>query len=401
MSKSVLLLTNHGNEPYLLGISVALKSGAEFICVPHYYHGRKNEPDQKRIIQEEFKEDHQKIFLSQKLGDILSHLLRSVNDNLGYPQYVEKIYKNRNGEFGINHVFSKLEKCIAKGLCTSSISPESTKKTFRYNDFEFALNIGLPIDSPINPTYYIFTALMSQVYRTPLDKFSENILYKFSNLADYWEEIEAKFTKSFIPRLHALSHSSISYPNTVQTPPLADYIQPSLNKSEILKGDSVLIIPSATGNDNSKIENLLLTSKSKLHWVSYSPKVKHVKRVKTSVFADKSLMAVISRGGWGTVWKCLIHTKPMGLFSTSFLDDPEIAHTIKTLLSFNIGFLIEPLLESNIFPNKLELIKYQKNILKIQNYKNSDFVWNGIDYKKDGIGFIGAQLNTEGKTFST
>ncbi|HEX7556739.1 MAG TPA: hypothetical protein VF338_08960, partial [Leptolinea sp.] len=377
MTCTVLLLPNHGNEPYLLGISIALKIGVDFILVPHYYNNYFGEPDQQHIIKNEFPGDCHKIYLSQTLGKLLKPIIRSSHDNRSYPQYVKDVFEDRKGLLGIDHVSQLLKEKLNNGIKAFSVANQKEERIFYLTDIDFEFNIGLPIVSPIDPSIYVFTSLMSEVYRNPLSSDVKHELVDFAYLAAYWEEIEEGFEKIFIPKINALSHLSTTFPKVIYTPPLAKIINP---KGEQLSKESILLIPSGTGQDKIEIDQLVHISIHGYELVSYSKKVRHVKKVTTSVFADDKLMAVISRGGWGTIWKCLVHNKPMGYFSTVFQEDPEIAHTLKTLTTLDIGFLVDPLNEQTHFPSRERIDELNQNISKI------------IGNEKNGIDFISNQI---------
>jgi len=394
MKRRALLLTSHGNEPYLLGVSIALKSGADAICVPHYYHGHNHEPDQVKILREEFPQDLDKIFLSNALGKILKPLLRDFRDYCSYSDYVERFFGGQdiyNKE--IAKIEERLKNLLRNGIDAISLSYENTSTRFYDLDFALALNVGLPIKSFIYPTFFAFTGRMSDIHRIPLPHDGENLTSIFAPLANYWQELEDSFSRIYIPKINALSHTKPTSRSsvTIYTPPLSRPMDPT---KKPLISDSFLVVPSGTGLDKEALAQIITLIKKDYQIVSYSNNVQGVKRTSPNVFTDSRLLAVISRGGWGTTWKCLIHGKPLGFLDTKYSEDPEIAHSIFTLRTLDIGFPLNPSSRPDIVPPRERLIQQHENIQKLLLESAGDFTINGQDFSRNGIDYVANNIKS-------
>jgi hypothetical protein len=386
MDNTALLLTNHGNEPYLLGVGIALACGMDHICVPYYYQGNHGASNQARILSETFPSDLHRIYLSKSLGRTLKPLLRGAQDKRPFPVYVEDLFlKNRKSTRGITNIEDTLQGLLVKGIDATSLANENHRYTFTSSNINMALNIGLPIKSPVSKTFFIFTALMSLLYSTPVSEDDLDQIRLLQPLAEYWAEIEGQMIETFIPKINALSHLHADPKGVTYTPPLAKLVVPA---DPLLKRTSVLIILSGTGYDRDKLCQVGLSIQKEYQVVSLSRRVHYAKIMPPTVFADPKLVSVISRGGWGTTWKCLIHSKPIGYIQTPFEQDPEIAHSIRTLDSLHLGFNMDLSTKSAGLPNQFDLAAISQNIERTIGHDSREFLIGNRDYSRDGIGFV-------------
>ena len=390
MANDCLLLTNHGNEPYLLGIRIALACGFNKICVPLYYLGKSGESNQKKIITEEFPDDLNRIFLSKPLGDLLRPLIRGSENNLSYPDYVTRFYSSKNISASpcIQEIEHLLKSLLITGIPGQSINNQELV-LFSTNNIQSILNIGLPIDSFTLPTFYIFTALMSAVYKYSDIPNNQKEVGKFSALADYWETLEQKFAAIYVPKINALSHLSHFSEKITYCPPLTKIVNQEVN---LLSKESVLFSPSATGVDKKGLRKVRNFVSSFYQPVSYSPLLKSFQHVTPDVFLDNKLLAVISRGGWGTTWKCLVYSKPIGFLRTEFVEDPEIAHSIETISKLNIGFPISESIVNKAFPSHLELANFKQNIKHLIDLDKDEFIYLNGNYARNGIDLVAKKI---------
>ena len=133
MTAASLLLPSHGHAPYLLGVNL-LRNLDVNICVPHYYG-----ETQRRILGSEFPNGEDKIFLSESLGTLLKPLLRDRSYSPKFGTYASNVSRN------IKTISDLLKNCYLDGI--DAVSLKGAKK--RFTEFDFALNTGLPVFSPI------------------------------------------------------------------------------------------------------------------------------------------------------------------------------------------------------------------------------------------------------------
>jgi hypothetical protein len=223
---------------------------------------------------------------------------------------------------------------------------DSRSRIFSGSDFSFVLNITLPIRTRIRPVISLFTGVMSKVYGTAAEEHPSADDLRFIEetrpYAELWEEVEDQFDLAFIPRIHTLSHSGKTLPGVLLTPPLA---VPEPEPADPMDRQSVLILPSGTRTDISRLRKMAETVPAdRFDLVTLNGIRKETdfpapqfKRVKPDIYGDSMLTGVISRGGWGTMWQCMVNLKPIGVVTSTLRDDPEMAHTIATLRATGLG----------------------------------------------------------------
>lgn len=330
--ENVLIFPYHGHEPYLLGTKLALQLGCNRICMPDYY-----EDVQRRILEKEFSGEKDKIFLVPDLGKLIKPLLRDRNDPRNYLEYAADLSTSSHPR-SVEQVSKNAQKLIEKGFRATSLSGET--KIFTGSHFPIILNLGLPLISFHKYTYYIFTGRMSDIYLLAPKESDQQFLSLFRPLGELWQVIEESFRAMFIPLFNALSHAVKEDKDVIYTPPLGSSFDKS---SHVLKDESVLFVTSGSGVDIEKLHLLSKTIPADIQKValSHAPRELGItKKVPSTIYSDEKLCAVFSRGGWGTIWKCLINIKPMGVLETTFVEDPEIAHSIKTIEEYGVGRII-------------------------------------------------------------
>lgn len=378
MRPAALLLTNHGNEPYFLGTQIALECGAERICLPWYYFGGR-QPDQLRLMAEEFAGAQAKIFLSRSLGALFRPLLRDQRDGTTFAQYVARLFAPTGNEPGLLwQIEKKFAALLKSGFEAEALSGE--KAVFYGHDFGMALNIGLPLRAFVEPLFYVFTARMSRLYREPVCAEDQPWLPALEPLAQYWQQLEAEFAASFVPQIHALTHLHAVEPGVLHTPPLARKAAPTHD----LEKEAVLVVASGTRQDFNQLRALLARVPERYQRLAFSDLFAGVQVVSQAVFADPRLAAVLSRGGWGTTWRCLLHGKPVVFVHTTLKTDPEIAHSIATLRATGIGLGVDA---RSPFPTAEQLAHCEEQIGKIA--AASPFG----EFATDGIAFVARSIS--------
>lgn len=385
----ILALTSHGNAPYLMAVALAERLGAQAIILPDYYGA-----SQRQILLENCAQFASRIFLSADLGALFRPLLLDAQPGRSYRDLASNATDPQSPD-NADQIEAGLARWLEKGIPAVALDG-SQARTFRGEDFTFVLNITLPIRTPIRPVVSLFTGKMSQVYGTPAEQRpSPEVLCFIAETRPYaglWERVEDQFDLAFIPRLHVLSHAQKEVPGVNLTPPLA------LPKPELLhrlSKPAVLFQPSGTRTDILRLRKIAATMPDD----SYSALTlnglrretdlpeSQFSRVTAGVYGDPLLAGVIFRGGWGTLWQCLVHLKPMGVVSSTFQDDPEIAHSIATLRATGLGVELRNSAMDLLQERVLEPIRV--HLAEMQAEDRAIFG----DYALDGFGFTAREIS--------
>ena len=176
----------------------------------------------------------------------------------------------------------------------------------------------------------------------------------------------------------------------VHTPPFA-FARPEV---KVLERESYLFVPSGTRTDLKKLhqiansippeyDRLVLGSKG----LNRDFPENKYRYVNATIFGDPKLEGVISRGGWGTIWECLANVKPDALACTTFVEDPEMGHTQKTMEKLGLAEIINGSAASFLNEETQENI-----ILKMNKEKEIDLQQFGA-YANDGFGYIASKIH--------
>jgi hypothetical protein len=339
MLSSSLVLPAHGNAPYLIGINL-LRDVTTDICIPEYYGDK-----QLKILKKEFPDKVENIFLSKKMGRLLKPLLRYKTDS--FNTYALNVREN------VERVSKTLEANYREGIDATSLS--GTRK--RFSKFDIALNTGLPIISPVEPVFFAFVGKMSAIYdydllRRQSDKttFQHNVAFQrnVAFLSETWREIEKSFNGMFIPRLNSLYKLEEYYDRTgiTFTPPFAQRYQPY--NTSIRHGSILIVTSGARLDDEEKLRSLVASSPSPYVRLSESRPITGLSlpRVDSKSWGNSNIVAVLARGGFGTIWQALINQKPIGILKAIPEDDPEIFHNAKTVEDAHIGKILDTKMDS-------------------------------------------------------
>ncbi len=335
MIKSSLLLPAHGHAPYILGVKI-LRTVASEICIPDYY-GEK----QRNILMDTLKdspEDFDRVFLSKSLGEHLMPLLRDKRTTPDFKQYVSSINENFETKS------SQLKDIVSEGV--EAVSLNGSVKTFSH--FDFAINTGLPVLSPVDPVFYVFVGEMSEIYRlSPYQ--SEEMLSDTCSLTDIWLQVESTFNRMFIPRLHSLAYREDQNNNVEKitfTPPLdspypLDNAFVALDEKTPIDYGSTLVIFSGTGMDKKRLLSLAASATGTCFTLPDADKEIEIKRVLPSAWNNPNITTVLARSGLGSVWNAVLNKKPIGVLDAMPEDDPEIYHNSQMVEWAGIGKILK------------------------------------------------------------
>jgi len=375
MIKSALLLPAHGHAPYLIGTRL-LRNLAIDICIPEYY-GEK----QRDILRHEFPGATGRIFLSESMGRDLKPLLLGTE---GRPKLVDSAGQDNSLDFDLyasdvdthaESISSNLETMLQKGI--EAIALDGTRK--RFTQFDFTLNTGLPVYSPVRDAFYAFVGKMSEIYR--LSPYQSPGI---KSLTAKWKNIESSFNRNgmFIPRLHSLYERKDFDATGIRfTPPFAQPYPPNHDDTSRIPSGSILVIASGTGIDVPKLVQIMAASPGSYVTLEESPpefdEYCGKDRVSSKAWGNPNIVAVLARSGLGSIWQAILNQKPVGVVAPDAKIDPEVFHNAQMVEKAGIG----KILTENVAPLTDALPKYQSEIRRqlkeeVANFSTSD----GIEY---------------------
>lgn len=366
MINSVLLLPSHGHAPYLLGVNL-LRNLEVDICVPHYYGER-----QREILKDEFskKTNIDRIFLSRDLGLLFKSLLSDKDNAPTFNEYS----KNVRSEY--EAIGNELGRILTKGVDAISLSG----KDKRFLNFDFAVNTGLPVCSPVKPTIYAFVGKMSEIYRRAPKETNHT-----ESLAKVWDEVESSFTHWFVPRLNSLWYLKYQEKVINETPSLESPTH--VNHDDLVQPNSILVVSSGTDKGVPELKELIASAPKKYTFITLDEsndvfKELNLRGYSPRVWGNPNVIAVLARSGFGTIWKALVNEKPIGVIKAPIEDDPEIYHNAQVVRMSGIGTMLDnnldPLIDA--LPQYLSKIQEQLEIDK-KTFKKID----GIKYTSDEL----------------
>jgi hypothetical protein len=336
---AMLAITSHGNAPYLMVARVARALGNRPVVIPWYYG-----ETQRRILREEIPDGMNTIFLSKELGDLFWPLLLDAKNGGEFTQFAQKVSDPVNPN-GVVAIENRLAGLLKEGIPAVSLDG-SIRRKFYPSDFNGVLNTTLPLRVSLPNHSFFFTALMSGVYGTAPDgeddPLTRRAVQDLQFYARLWKQAEDTFDIKFTPRINALSYREEKADGVILTPPLA-IERPTVHG---LKSPSVLFSPSGTRTDVEKLNAVasqIPAEYQKLVTTGFRSEADfpggEYQRVYADSYADPHLKCVIARGGWGTIWECLMNLKPLVVVRTTFIEDPEMGHTQKVLQQLGLAIL--------------------------------------------------------------
>jgi hypothetical protein len=335
--RAVLAITSHGNAPYLMAARLSFELGGCSLVMPDYYGQRQTD-----ILRLELPECGRFVFLSKELGDLLWPLLLDVKNGSTFTEFCERL-SDPASPTGIQSIENRLNRMLRDGFAAVSLDGAQSRR-FERDDFTGVLNLAQPLLVDLPHQVFLFTSMMSEVYGTPVgdqaDEAEVELAARQNGYASLWKRMEEGSELRFIPRIHACAYRHKMYGGVIHTPPLSV----RRNEQHILSGKGVLFSPSGTGTDAEKLENLAakLPEQYTKCVLAGSQAAGHFpldiyRLVPADIYGDPNLAAVAARGGWGTIWECLMHAIPLLAVHTTFTEDPEIGHTQRTLAQYGLA----------------------------------------------------------------
>lgn len=368
--KSALLLPAHGHAPYQIGASL-LTNLVDDICIPDYSGYAKGYGEKQRnILRDKFPDDPGRIFLSAALGERLQPFLLFSKESPNFDRYASNV-RDQAAKLGM-----ELANRLREGI--EAVALDGTRKTF--TRFDFAVNTGLPVYSPVKPVYYAFVSRMSAIYRL-----SSSSIPGVPMLARAWEQIEQTFDHMFIPRVNSLyKKENFASPRISFTPPFAQPVP--VNQDDSIPQGAILVVVSGTGKGLEKLIHLIQASPDR-HWVTLPESAEvlkeyGVRKVSARAWGNPSVTAVIARSGLGSIWDALLNQKPIGVVPPEVEDDPEVYHNAEMVANAKFGMIldrsVEPLMDA-----LAECLSAIQNELELEHKKFH--TTNGIEYTSQAL----------------
>jgi hypothetical protein len=301
---------------------------------------------------------------------------------------------NPGNPLGAQALETKLGIMLKDGIPAESL--DGTKRQrFCVKDLAAVINTAQPVRVNLPLSYFFFTAKMSDLYRLiPEGDISKETQKTAGELKPYsalWKKVEESFDCEFIPRINAFSYLSDHHDEKViHTPPFAFKREPV----NLLDRKSILFVPSGTRTDLPKLRQIaetipqeydcLVLGRNGMNGDFPTEKFRYVG---AKVYSDPLLVGVISRGGWGTIWECLANNKPSALARTTFIEDPEMGHTQKTMAHLGLSAIID---DSSSAFFKENTIKEIMNAIKFE--RENDIQGFG-SHANDGYGYIAGKIH--------
>jgi hypothetical protein len=383
--RAILAITSHGNAPYLMAARLAGAMGKTPVVIPLYYGDV-----QRRIMREELGPDLDHIYLSAALGDLMRPLLLDKSDGRSFVDFASTLADDRNPS-GLAAVEVGLNGLLSTGIPAENLA-DGSLRIFTAEDFRLALNMAQPLLTPQLRQIYSFTGLLSRIYGTlppgVEDDVSTAMVDQLQPFAAKWARCEAECRLRFVPRIHACSYDPAPLPGVLAIPPLAVKRPPA----DVVAEPGVLFSPSGTGTDADKLVQLagILAGNPRAYVLAGGQVEKQflsAGALATSgqAYADGKITWVAARGGWGTLWECLMHEKPAVLVRTTFMEDPEMGHTQLSMSQLGLAKIYDT---ADEVPSAGEIESIRR---RIQSERAADRLAFGA-LADDGYAYLAGQI---------
>lgn len=346
--KPILVLNpGHGNEPYILTTAIGREVSKKFalagmeqpiLVVPLLYGDR-----QRQILLEENPNDSSLLYFDEQFGKILKDIMFGTGDfnqhltqvNTHYDE-VEKMLDNRF------HVGA--QDFTVRSVATQEIAELSPKNIIGVIEAANRVPIKVP------HRYFAFPEVLSRVLHESMQHpelgFSESDMRK---LAARMIKVEASYSQVFVPWVSTFSYKdasnldsqpqSIEGRSRIYTPAM----KADIPKTEGGVDSGVYIMFSGTGSAvdaNRSLIDAAHESGIKVFtppWVT----IEGTEKMPPSFMADKNILAIMGRSGWGTGWQAMQLEKPWLVAPYHSGDDPEIYFNNKTIEALKLGRIVD------------------------------------------------------------
>lgn len=345
--KPILVLNpGHGNEPYILATAIGRDISKKFasagmeqpiLVMPLLYGDR-----QRKILLEENPDDASLLYYDEQFGNILKDIMFGAGDfkqhltqvNTHYDE-VEKMLNNR---FRVD-----AQSITARSVATQESTELSPKNIIG------VIETGNRVPIKVPHRYFAFPEVLSRVLHESMQHpelgFSESDMKK---LAERMMKTEAAYSQVFVPWVSTFSYQnassldsqpqSIDGRSRIYTPAM----KTDIPKTEGEVDPGVYIMFSGTGSA-VEANRSLIEAAHEAGIKAYTPPwetIEGTEKMPPSVMADKNILAIMGRSGWGTGWQAMQLEKPWFASPYQEGDDPEIYFNNKTIDALKLGRVI-------------------------------------------------------------
>lgn len=330
------IIAIHGNEPPIMTAAVAMEinrvlnaNGLDSvpIVLPSVY-GEKT----KRIMLEEFPDNANNIYLSEKLGEILK---KTEFSRAGYQAHLRSVEAKQP------RVQDDLLEFLSHEFTAVSLSGEERAFEPRFRKIE--LNAGANVTaSDKKDTHFFFPVLLSELMEATkgdpalTGHFDRRNLEKIKR---YAEQFEKRYLTTQVPAIATLSAEvGYSTKGKILTPPLkSKRTPPSLF---VKNGKGIYLM--ASGNEIGKeaVEDQARVLHDTWGYDVLSPswlQLDFGKQAIPDIIFSPDVKVVLGRAGWGIMWMAQVANKPFIALPHLWFDNPEIHFNIKALKEHGLG----------------------------------------------------------------
>lgn len=357
---------NHGNEPYILGVNIALSINqilrqngypeAE-IVVPLLYPGR-----QEKILKEEFGVQAGRIHMDKDAGDLMQVT------KFGQSQYADHLQKLSLYNVQLHE---QVRDHLSRDFRVATLANGETRE---FNGRNVVLDINTGSRFPAtDSSYFAFPVLLSDLLRETLKTdlpFNKKLLEQVQKQA---MDFEAGYKMRFIPETHTFSYQGSDFDGQGKefTPPLK---HPITDPTKVDR-EGIYVMVSGTG---SGVDYVMQSASDLGLEVFHSPFISM--ETGTAMLPDviyhPQIKAVFGRMGWGTGWICQQAEKPFIVIPHLPDDDPEIYFNLKTLEAARLGKIYEG--QADVVREALSLTG---DIKRLNNFVMRKYgTLDGVDY---------------------
>ena len=345
-SYMLCVIAIHGNEPQIMTSAIATEineilenTGLKVadIVVPDVYG-----ENTKRILREEFPQALGRIFVCEKLGQILK---KTEFSTAGYPAHMRSVSQNQP------QVQYELLEFLSRPFTAQSLTGE--EKEFEPKGKRLEINAGANVsasDPDTKNTHFVFPVMLSELVTATLEDPVIGRYYDKRILEDVLvkaHKLEAAYRTTLIPIPDTFS---FRYPD-IDTQ-LRDYLTRGITATPPLKKikeppkemprDSIYLMASGSGLGvnavRAQAEQLEHRGFNILRpiWMNFD----FGQIAPPNAIFHPEVKAVMGRPGFGTLWTTQVAEKPFIVIPGDWSESPEMWFNEKSVISTGLGDVI-------------------------------------------------------------
>ncbi len=387
-NKPILILNPaYGNEPYILATAIGREVSKKFsgsgleqpiLVLPLLYGERQN-----NILLEENPNDAGLIYYDEQYGEILQSIKFGSGNFSDHLNRVNRHYDE------VDNLLNSRYRVDASNFSARSLATRERIDMSPKNIIG-TIDVGARVSLKTPHRYFAFPMLLSELLQRtekhPELGFSESDMRK---LTYRMLQTEAAYSQVYIPWINTFSYDysddlnkqpeTVAGRSRVYTPAMK---QKTESVSEELTKSGVIVMFSGTGSA-LEANKALIQAAHNAGIEAYSPPWIDIdgaeKLPLNIVFADKKMLAVLGRSGWGTGWQAFNLGLPWLVTEYQHGDDPEIYFNNKTIEALKLGKVIGPSITSEELTRLLKTIS--PGLLSLRESVEKRFgTLDGIDF---------------------